>query len=237
MKSKNVPWSSGWTKGFIVCLLALALSVAMFTLDAAAQRRGGGSFGGGRSMGGGSFGGGRSMGGGSFGGGRSMGGGSFSGGRSMGGGSFGGSRNYSNSGRSSGSSSFGSSRSAGSSFGRTGSFGSPGYTTSRSINYNGRSYSSSPYSYGGRTYHAIYGGGFGDYWYHPAWYYWMPFHPAFYYGGPVYVNDGAGGYYAPGGFSFFRLIIGGLFFLFVLWLIVRIFTGFGGRKGVRYTSY
>ena len=103
--------------------------------------------------------------------------------------------------------------------------------------YNGRSYSTQPYYYGGRSYHAVYGGGWGDYWYHPAWYYWTPFHPAFYFGGPTYVGDGyGGGYYAPGGFSFFRLIFGGLILLFLVWLVLRIFTGFGGRKSVRYTN-
>lgn len=105
------------------------------------------------------------------------------------------------------------------------------------MTYNGRSYATRPYSYGGRSYNAIYGGGYGDYWYHPAWYYYTPFHPAFYFGGPTYVSDGyGGGYYAPGGFSFFRFIIGGMVLMFILWLVVRIFTGFGGRRNIRYTN-
>ncbi len=115
--------------------------------------------------------------------------------------------------------------------------GAPSFTSSRSVSYGGRNYSTRQYSYGGRSYHAVYGGGFGDYWYRPAWYYWTPFHPAFYFGGPTYVNDGmGGGYYAPGGFSFFRLIIGAMLLMFVFWLVFKIFTGFGGGKSIRYTS-
>lgn len=138
-----------------------------------------------------------------------FGGGSFG----SGGGSFG---------RSSGSlggssRSFGGSSSSGS-FGRSGAFGSRSYTGSSSV-----------YSYGGRSAH--YYGGYGDYWYHPAWYYWMPFHPAFYYGAP-YI--GADGFYHPGGFSFFRLIFGLLLFAIILGFIGKMF--FGGRS-VRYTTY
>jgi hypothetical protein len=61
----------------------------------------------------------------------------------------------------------------------------------------------------------------------------MPFHPAFYFGGPTYVADG--GYYAPGGFSFIRLIFGLIFFAFVFWLVIKIFSGFG-RRNIRYTN-
>lgn len=220
-----------------LCLVAALLFALNAAVDAG-QRRGGGSFGGGRS--GGSFGGGRSSS--SFGGGRSGGsfsggGGSFGSGRSSS--SFGGSRSYSNSGRSN-SSSFGGGRSTSGSgsFGRSGSFGSSSFTSSRSVNYNGRSYttSSTPYYYGGRPYHAVYVGGWGDYWYHPVWYYWTPFHPAFYYSGPQYINDPNGGYYVSGGFNFFHFLIGAAFFIFVIWLIARLF-GFGGRKRLKYTNY
>ena len=225
---------STWTKMLVAMVLTVALVVPMFSV-ADAQRRGGGSFGGGgRSFGGGgSFGGGRSSGG-SFGGGRSFGGGgSFGSGGS--GSSFGGGRSFSTPGRT-GSSSFGGGRSS-SSFGRSGSFGSPGFTSSRSVNYNGRSYGTQQYMNNGRSYHAIYGGGFGDYWYRPAWYYWTPFHPAFYFGGPTYMSDGGGGgYYAPGGFSFFRLIVGGLMLAFIVWLVVRMFSGGFGRRNIRYTN-
>lgn len=199
----------------VVTVLAAMLVLSAISADA--QRRGG-SFSSGRS----SFGGGRSYGG-SFNSGRS--GSSFGSGRTSGGSSFGGARSGS---------SFGSSRS-GSSFGRSGSFGSQGIASSRSVTYNGRSYTTSSYYVGGRPYHAVYVGGWGDYWYQPRWYYWMPFHPAFYFGGPVYVNDASGGYYAPGGFSVVRLILGLLFFGFLLWIVVRLFSG--GRKRVRYTNY
>ena len=109
------------------------------------------------------------------------------------------------------------------------------------MNYGGRSYSTRAYSYGGTSYHAVYMGGYGDYWYHPAWYYYMPFHPAFYYGGPQYMNDG--GYYAPGGFSFFRALIGLFFFGVIAAVVIAIFRGRGsgggggGGRRLRYTSY
>jgi len=48
----------------------------------------------------------------------------------------------------------------------------------------------------------------------------MPFHPAFFYGAPVYVN----GYYEPGGFSFFRLILAICIFMVLFWIIARIFS-------------
>lgn len=65
------------------------------------------------------------------------------------------------------------------------------------------------------------------------WTHWMPFHPAFYYNPPVYY----GGAYYPGEFSFFRLFLGIAAIIFVIWLIAKIFRGFGGGKGVRYTNY
>jgi len=106
------------------------------------------------------------------------------------------------------------------SFNRGGAFGSRSYTGSSS---------GSSYFYGGRSAH--YYGGYGDYWYHPAWYYWTPFHPAFYFGAPYIGSDG---YYHPGGFSIIRLFMSLVFFVFVLWLIVKIFFG---SKSVRYTTY
>ena len=63
-------------------------------------------------------------------------------------------------------------------------------------------------------------GGYGSYWFHPAWYYWMPFHPAFFYGPPVMVN----GYYEPGGFSFLRLILAICIFMVLFWIIARLFS-------------
>ena len=62
------------------------------------------------------------------------------------------------------------------------------------------------------------------------WYYYTPFHPAFYYNAPYYDN----GYMVPGGFSFFHAFLSLLFFAFVLWVVVKIFSG---RRGVRYTTY
>jgi len=50
----------------------------------------------------------------------------------------------------------------------------------------------------------------------------MPFHPAFFYGGPVY--NSAGGYYEPGGFSFFRLFLAICIFMVIFWIIVRLFS-------------
>jgi len=189
----------------LTSLLAILILVIALIGTAGAQRRG--SFGGGsRSFGGGS----RSM----FGGGGGS-GGSFGSSRS----SFGGGSGSSF--RSGGSSSFG----------RSGSFGNSGRINSTSISGGGYR-SSAPIYYGGGYHSVYYGGGYGDYWYHPAWYYWLPFHPAFYYGSPYYDN----GYYHPGGFSFFRLLIGIFVIVFILWLLARIFGGGGGR-GVRYTSY
>jgi len=62
--------------------------------------------------------------------------------------------------------------------------------------------------------------GYGSYWFHPAWYYWMPFHPAFFYSPPVYVN----GYYEPGGFSFVRLLIALVIFGLIIAIIGRLFS-------------
>jgi hypothetical protein len=81
------------------------------------------------------------------------------------------------------------------------------------------------HSYGGGYYYnnypvRYYGGGYGSYWFHPAWYYYMPFHPAFFYGAPVMVN----GYYEPGGFSIFRLFLAICIFLVFFWIIARIFS-------------
>lgn len=214
---------------------ALALLIAVPWEAGYAQRRGGGgggSFGGGRSFGGGgSFGGSRSSGG-SFGGSGSFGGGSRSSGST---GSFGGSRSFGGSGagstRSSGS--FGGSSSSGGSFGRSGSFGSSGIGRSTSV-YNR---SAGTYSYGGRSY-PVYGGGAGfwtgyslGYWSSPAWYYYTPFHPAFYVGRPYVGPDG---YVYGGGFNWLNFLIGIAFFVFLIWLVVRLF---GGGKRVRYTSY
>lgn len=185
----------------------LTLLIALPINAAQAQRRGG-SFGGRSSFGGG--------GGSSFGGGggfRTGGGGSFR--SSNRGSSFGGGSSFNS----------GSARSS-SSFGRTGGFGSQSYTRSSST-------PSYTYSYGGRSYPAYSYGGYGDYWYRPHWYYWLPFHPAFYYGAPYLGSDG---YYYPGGFSFSRLLLSLVFFVFLFWLIGKIFFGGGGRR-VKYTSY
>ncbi|HWD39830.1 MAG TPA: hypothetical protein VG944_13355 [Fimbriimonas sp.] len=204
-------------------LLSIVLSILMIGAlfsGASAQRRG--SFGGGRSFGGGMR--------------------SFSGGGSSfrsGPGSFSGSGAYNN--NNSRRYNSGSTRSfgqpgGGSSFNRSGSFGNSGRINSTSIAgapsaYRGVSpVYQSRYYYGGGYYPSYYYGGYGDYWFHPAWYYWLPFHPAFYYS-PPYMYNGA---YYPGGFSFTRLILGILVIMFVLWLLSRIF---GGGRGVRYTNY
>lgn len=79
-------------------------------------------------------------------------------------------------------------------------------------------YGGSPY-YSGYPIH-YYGMGYGSYWFHPAWYYWMPFHPAFFYGPPVYMN----GYYQPGGFSILRLFIAICIFMVIIWIIARLFS-------------
>ena len=68
------------------------------------------------------------------------------------------------------------------------------------------------------------------YWGAPSWYYYTPFHPAFYFHPPIYVN----GYYEPGGFNFLNMIVSLFVFVFLIWLIGRMFTG--GRR-VRYTTY
>ncbi len=104
--------------------------------------------------------------------------------------------------------------------------------------YRGVPYTSRNSYYIGGGYHPAYSyGGWGDSWYHPAWYFWTPFHPAFYYSQPYYYN---GGYY-PGDFSFGRLILGVIIVLFAFWLIGKIFfrgggSGGGGR-GIKYTMY
>ncbi len=87
----------------------------------------------------------------------------------------------------------------------------------------------STYFYGGRSYPYYGYGGYGDYWFHPAWYYYTPFFPAFYYDQP-YMYNGA---YYPGGFSFTKLIIGVLVIVFIFWLLGKIFGG----RGTKYTSY
>jgi hypothetical protein len=212
------------SKNTFLTLIAGLLMVSLFACPALGQRRG--SFGGGRSFGGGgrSFGGfSRSSGGGSFGGGRS----SFGGGGSI----FGGSS------RPNPGAGFGRSSSGSSSFSRSGHFGASGRINSSSVNappsYRGVPYTTrSTYFYGGRSYPYYGYGGYGDYWFHPSWYYWLPFHPAFYYGAP-YEYQGA---YYPGGFSFTRLIIGILVIVFIFWLLGKLFGGGGGR-GVKYTSY
>jgi hypothetical protein len=68
------------------------------------------------------------------------------------------------------------------------------------------------------------------YWGAPAWYYYTPFHPAFYFRPPVYV----GGYYEPGGFNFLNFFLSIFIFIFLIWLVIRIFSG---GRGPRYTTY
>lgn len=211
---------------FLTALFMAA--VLLLPLDALAQRRGGSFGGGGRSFSSGrssfgGFGGGStrsSFGSGStrssFGSGSTR--GSFGGGSTRG--SFGGIRSGSGSTRvgsgsfGSGTNRFGGPRTFTSTQSRGGSpFAPRGGTFSRS----GYSYYGGYHYYNGLVIHSY--GGWGSYWFHPAWYYWTPFHPAFYYGSPVMVN----GYYEPGGFSFMRMMIGVLFFIFIVWLISRLF--------------
>ncbi len=181
----------------------LAIVSLVAPLDALAQRRGGSFGGGGRSFGGGGT---RSF----------SGGGSPRSSSSFNrGGSFGGSRTQTRS-----------SSSTGSPFRPTAPpivrNTNPGYTQHNTyINYGG---------YGRGYYHTY--GGWGDYsygWVHPAWYFWTPFHPAFYYNPPIYQN----GYYEPGGFSFFKLMLGMVLVFFFVWLIWRIFVP---RQTVIYTQ-
>jgi hypothetical protein len=234
----------------VACLLAFLL---IFQTNMALAQRGrgsfgGGSFGGGRSVGGGgSFGRSGSFGGGGFFGGsgsRPSGGGSFGSGRSSsgsfggsGGGSFGSQSRSSSGSFGGGSGSFGSGRSYGSggSFGRSGSFGGSGSLSggsySRSTNtyvYQGRSYPVAPY-YGGMG--GFWAGYSLGWWSSPSWYWWTPFHPAFYVNRP-YV--GPNGMVYPGGFSWTHFFIGIIFFLFILWLIGKLFFR---NRGVRYTTY
>lgn len=198
-----------------VCAALFMGALLTLPLEGIAQRRGGSFGGGGRSFGGGGS--------------RSFGGGGSSFGRSSSG--------SSSFGRSSsgtfGSGSVGRSSSGGS-FGRSGSFGSSG-GISRSSSY---TRGSSTYAYGGRSY-PIYGGGAGlgfmagyslGYWSSPAWYYYTPFHPAFYVGRP-YVADGM---VHPGGFNWLNFFIGLAFFIFLIWLVARLFSG---NRGPRYVSY
>jgi len=199
-------------KPLFVRLLAaiLMIAVLLVPLESFAQRRG--SFGGGRSFGGGSLGGGRS----------SSGGGSFGRGSS----NFGGIRSGSSGAPRTSTGSFGRSSSSSRSFGgpRTSTFtqsrgGSP---FAPRASYLGSGF----HTYGGGYYYSgypvhYYGGGYGSYWFHPAWYYWMPFHPAFFYGGPVYNQAG---YYEPGGFSFFRLFLAICIFMLIFWIIARLFS-------------
>ncbi len=222
-------------KRFLSLLFALMLTVA-FVGEAFAQRsfgRGGG-FGGGRS----SFGGGsRSSGGSFFGGGssRPSGGSFFGGGSSRSSGSFSRPSTPSYSGPRS-SSSFG---------GRSGSFGNSGRVNSSSINPS-RNYGGSSYggNYGGNRTTIIYGGhpyySSGGFWSGYAlgtmgspWTRWMPFHPGFYTYAPYYGDDGR---YYEGGFSFIRFIFGIILIAFIIWLLVRLFGGGGGRN-IRYTNY
>ncbi len=142
------------------------------------------------------------------------------GGRSFGGGSFGRSPSISR-------------PSSSGSFGRSGSFGAP-RTSTRTQSRSGSPFSRQPaYTppaappyvvhntyYGGYNRPAHYYGGWSDYsyyWQRPSWYYWVPFHPAFYYNAPYYDN----GYYQPGGFSFFRFILGLGFFAIIIAIIGR----------------
>lgn len=191
-------------------VLTLATVLLSGAVGAFAQRGGGRSFGGGG--GGRSFGGG----GGSFGGSRSFGGGS---------GSAGGTRSF---GGSNGSSTRGGLGSGGSSFGRSGSFNNSGGIS------RGYSRSTNTYSSPGGISGPVRGyGGFRSYsfyWGAPAWYYYTPFHPAFYFHPPIY----SGGYYESGGFNFMNLILSVLVFVFLIWLIARLFRG---GRGVRYVTY
>ena len=203
--------------------LVLALALGAFALSASlVDARG--SFGGG---GGHSFGGG---GGHSFGGGGSFGGGSRSSGSSFGSrsGSFG-----------SSSGSFSRSSSSGSSFSRSGSFGHSGSITSTTVRpgyASSRPLSTSSMYYNGGYHTANYYGGWSNYSYYwgtPMWYYYTPFHPAFYYGAPVYYN----GMMYPGDFSWSHLFISIIVFIFIIWLIAKLFGRGGGGKKIKYTSY
>lgn len=214
----------------LTVLLAFDVSIAL--AQRGGFRGGGGSFGGGRSFGG-SFGGGsRSSG--------SFGGGSFGGSSRSSGGSFGGGRSgFGSSSRSSGGS-FGGSRSSSSSgsFGRSGSFGGSGFTrsTSRPSYYGQRPVSTRTYYVGGVGYPGYSYGFWSGYslgWAMGApWYYYTPFSPYFYFHRPV-MYEGA---LYPGGFNWLNFFISLLFFGFLIWLMVRIFSG-GRGKRIRYTNY
>jgi len=94
-----------------------------------------------------------------------------------------------------------------------------------------RGYVASTNLYNGRPVHGYNGFHASYYWGAPRWYYWTPFHPAFYYSPPIYVN----GYYEPGGFSLFRLLLSVALCLLCIGLMLRLFRG--GRGGSRYTTY
>jgi hypothetical protein len=237
--------------------MVLGAALVLSSVDSASAGRGGSFGGGGRSFGGGGR---SSFGGGSFGGSRSS-GGSFGGSRSSGG-SFGGSRSSTPSAPSTSGGSFGSrsssapssstrpaggsfgsstagrsTSSAGGAFGRTGSFGTASRvrSTSTAPRYVGRTpVSTTTVMYGGigYPYHSFgFWSGFSLGWaMSPPWYYYTPFHPAFYFRPPV-LYDGA---MYPGGFSFARMFMGLVGFVFVIWLLALVF---GGGRRVRYTTY
>ena len=83
------------------------------------------------------------------------------------------------------------------------------------------------------AYHYGYWSGYSFYWGAPHWYYYTPFHPAFYWHQPMYYGDG----YYPGGFNwlnlFIGLIVGPIVVIFVLGLMIRLFSG--GRR-LTYTN-
>ena len=157
-------------------------------------------------------------GGGSFGGGRSFGGGgSFGGGRS----STGGSSSFGSGRSSTGGSSFGG---GGSSFGRSGSFNRGVSRSTTGYNFtSSRGVTAPVRGYGGFRSYSFYWGA-------PMWYYYTPFHPAFYFHAPMYSN----GYYEPGGFNFLNSFISLLVFIFLIWLVIRLFSR---SRGPRYVTY
>lgn len=213
----------------------LAFDVSLALAQRGGFRGGGGSFGGGGRSFGGSFGGSRSSG--SFGGSRSS--GSLGGSPRSSGGSFGGSGSVGGSSRSSGGS-FGGSRSSGNSgsFGRGGAFGGGiRTTTSRPSTFGQRPVSSRTYYVNGTPYigHSFgFWSGYSLGWAMGApWYYHTPFSPYFYFHRPV-IYQGA---LYPGGFNWVNFFISLLFFGFLIWLVVRIFSGGGRGKRIRYTNY
>jgi len=190
-------------KPFSVRLLAIILMIAILLvpIESFAQRRG------------------------SFGGGSRSYGGSFGGNRRSSSGSFGGMRSGASSSTRSSTGSFGRSGPSSSSFGHSRTFTSTQSRGGSPFQPRASYYGSGFHSYGGAYYYNgygvhYYGSGYGSYWFHPAWYYWMPFHPAFFYGSPVLVN----GYYEPGGFSIFRLFLAICIFMLIFWIIARLFS-------------